>query len=85
MRDPHELLGLGPEVRFLCLTMVDYAGITRLKMIPVRRLPVVAERGVGISSLMGIFTIDDHAAYIPDREGLENPSAWYPTCRRQSG
>lgn len=65
---------LGPDVRFVHLTMVDNAGITRLKMIPIRRLPVVAERGVGISSLMGIFTIDDHAAYLPGREGLENPS-----------
>ena len=54
--------------------MVDNAGITRLKMIPIRRLATVAEYGVGISSLMGIFTIDDHAAYLPGAEGLENPS-----------
>ena len=65
---------IGPDVRFVYLVMVDYAGITRLKMIPIRRLAAVAERGVGISSLMGIFTIDDHAAYLPGREGLENPS-----------
>jgi len=74
MTDPRDVLGLGADVRFVYLTMVDYAGITRLKMIPIRRLPAVAERGVGISSLMGIFTIDDHAAYLPGREGLENPS-----------
>jgi glutamine synthetase len=72
---PEQRVGsLGPNVRFVCLVMVDYAGITRLKMIPARRLATVAERGVGISSLMGIFTIDDHAAYLPGREGLENPS-----------
>ena len=74
MSEPRTPPGLGPDVRFVCIVMVDYAGITRLKMIPARRLADVAERGVGISSLMGIFTIDDHAAYIPGHEGLENPS-----------
>jgi glutamine synthetase len=72
--DTYERFGLGDDVRFVYLTMVDNAGITRLKMIPIRRLATVAERGVGMSSLIGIFTIDDHAAYLPGRDGLENPS-----------
>ncbi len=75
MTEPATAAELEQEgVRFVHLTMVDNAGITRLKMIPIRRLETVAQYGVGISSLMGIFTIDDHAAYLPGAEGLENPS-----------
>jgi glutamine synthetase len=61
-------------VRFIHMTMVDNAGITRLKMIPIRRLAAVAERGVGMSTLIGIFTIDDHAVYLPGLHGLEGPA-----------
>jgi glutamine synthetase len=62
------------DVRFIHLTLVDNAGITRLKMIPIDRLAHVAKFGVGISTLIGIFTIDDHAAYLPGRAGLEGPA-----------
>jgi glutamine synthetase len=61
-------------VRFVHITMVDNAGITRLKMIPIRRLAAVAEFGVGMSTLIGIFTIDDHATYLPGLHGLEGPA-----------
>ena len=61
-------------VRFVYLTLVDNAGITRLKMIPIERLANVAEFGVGMSTLIAIFTIDDHAVYLPGREGLEGPA-----------
>ncbi len=67
-----ELENLG--VRFVHMTLVDNAGITRLKMIPIRRLAAVAEAGVGMSTLIGIFTIDDHAAYVPGFYGLEGPA-----------
>lgn len=67
-----ELENLG--VRFVHMTLVDNAGITRLKMIPIRRLAAVAEAGVGMSTLIGIFTIDDHAAYVPGFYGLECPA-----------
>jgi glutamine synthetase len=62
------------DVRFIHLTLVDNAGITRLKMIPIDRLAQVGEFGVGMSTLIGIFTIDDHAAYLPGRAGLEGPA-----------
>jgi glutamine synthetase len=61
-------------VRFIHLTMVDNAGIVRLKMIPIDRLEHVAEFGVGISTVLGVFTIDDHVAYLPGRAGLEGPA-----------
>ena len=62
------------DVRFIHLTMVDNAGIVRLKMIPIDRLEHVAEFGVGISTVLGVFTIDDHVAYLPGRPGLEGPA-----------
>jgi glutamine synthetase len=61
-------------IRFIHLTLVDNAGITRLKMIPIARLAHVAEFGVGMSTLIAIFTIDDHACYLPGRDGLEGPA-----------
>jgi glutamine synthetase len=62
------------DVRFIHLTMVDNAGIVRLKMIPIDRLKQVAEFGVGISTVLAVFTIDDHVAYLPGRAGLEGPA-----------
>jgi glutamine synthetase len=62
------------DVRFIHLTMVDNAGIVRLKMIPIDRLEHVAEFGVGISTVLGVFTVDDHVAYLPGRPGLEGPA-----------
>jgi glutamine synthetase len=61
-------------VRFVYVTLVDNAGITRLKMIPIDRLASVAEVGVGMSTLIAIFTIDDHAVYLPGVDGLEGPA-----------
>jgi glutamine synthetase len=61
-------------VRFVYLTLVDNAGITRLKMIPIDRLAQVSEFGVGMSTLIAIFSIDDHAAYLPGHDGLEGPA-----------
>jgi glutamine synthetase len=69
---PDELRESG--VRFVHLTLVDNAGITRLKMVPIDRLDHVAEFGVGMSTLIAIFTIDDHAVYLPGRDGLEGPA-----------
>jgi len=62
------------DVRFVHLTMVDNAGIVRLKMIPIARLEHVAAFGVGISTVLGVFTIDDHVAYLPGHPGLDGPA-----------
>jgi glutamine synthetase len=58
-------------VRGLLLTFVDNAGITRVKTVPVSRLAACAQRGVGISPLFTVFTVDDHIASAP---GLDTPS-----------
>ncbi len=47
------------NVRGLALTWIDNAGITRVKTVPVDRLPDVAGWGVGMSSVFDVFLVDD--------------------------
>ncbi|WP_079170586.1 glutamine synthetase family protein [Mangrovactinospora gilvigrisea] len=43
------------------LTFVDVAGITRVKVVPVPRLPDAAARGVGMSPVFDTYQVDDSA------------------------
>ncbi|MDQ6818683.1 MAG: glutamine synthetase family protein [Actinomycetota bacterium] len=52
-------------VRLLMMTMVDNAGVTRVKLAPLRRLEAVARSGVGMSSLWAVSGSDDLFAYVP--------------------
>jgi len=47
------------EVRAVALTWVDNAGITRVKAVPVARLPEAAAWGVGMSPVFDVFCVDD--------------------------
>ncbi|WP_460527342.1 type I glutamate--ammonia ligase [Flindersiella endophytica] len=46
-------------VRAVALTFVDNAGITRVKTVPVRRLPHAVRWGVGMSPVFDVFLPDD--------------------------
>jgi glutamine synthetase len=46
-------------VRGAALTFVDTAGITRVKTVPLRRLPAAAVTGVGMSPVFDTFVSDD--------------------------
>jgi glutamine synthetase len=46
-------------VRAVALTWVDNAGITRVKAVPVDRLPAAAGWGVGMSPVFDVFVVDD--------------------------
>ena len=46
-------------VRGVALTFVDTAGITRVKTVPLSRLPHAATRGVGMSPVFDTFVSDD--------------------------
>ncbi len=46
----------------VALTFVDNAGITRVKSVPVGRLPEVARRGIGMSPVFDFFLVDDSIA-----------------------
>ncbi len=47
------------DVRAVALTWVDNAGITRVKTVPVARLPEAAAWGVGMSPVFDVFCVDD--------------------------
>src|SRR6266542_1507432 len=49
----------GRGVRAVALTWVDNAGVTRVKTVPVDRLPEAAAWGVGMSPVFDVFCVDD--------------------------
>lgn len=51
-------------VRLAAMTMVDTAGITRVKIVPLRRLEIVARNGVGYSNLWAAVAGNDHFAAV---------------------
>lgn len=53
------------SVRLLMMTMVDNAGVTRTKLVPLSRLESVARSGVGMSSLWAVSGSDDQFALVP--------------------
>jgi glutamine synthetase len=58
-------------VRAAALVLVDNAGITRMKCVPIERLGRAAERGVGWASVWGLVLADDTFAQDPE---LYSPS-----------
>jgi glutamine synthetase len=49
----------GQGVRTVALTWVDNAGLTRVKTVPLDRLPHAVEWGVGMSPVFDVFLVDD--------------------------
>jgi len=49
-------------VHAVALTWVDNAGITRVKSVPVSRLPDAAAWGIGMSPVFDVFNVDDSIA-----------------------
>lgn len=47
-------------VRLLLGTFVDNAGITRVKTVPIGRVPSAARSGVGLSPAFAVMCLDDH-------------------------
>ncbi|MBA3729133.1 MAG: glutamine synthetase, partial [Actinobacteria bacterium] len=47
-------------VRAVALTMVDNAGVTRVKTVPTSRLEAAARFGVGLSPVFDVFLVNDH-------------------------
>src|SRR5262249_30218508 len=47
------------DVLAVALTFVDNAGVTRVKTVPVERLPEAAAWGVGMSPVFDVFVVDD--------------------------
>jgi glutamine synthetase len=58
-------------VEAVALAMVDPAGVTRVKCIPIRRFEEVARFGVGLSNVFSVFLVNDDITSSP---GIEGPS-----------
>ncbi len=58
-------------VRAVALAMVDNAGVTRVKCIPVARFEEAARLGIGLSTVFSVFLVDD---LITSSPGIEGPS-----------
>ncbi len=61
----------GAGVRLVMMTLVDTAGYTRVKIVPLSRLASVARSGVGWSDIWAVVCSDDHFAAEPE---LHTPS-----------
>jgi glutamine synthetase len=69
-------------VRALAMHWADTAGIARVKLVPVRRVASVAERGVGWSDIWAVVTIDEHFAYVPPFDTPSGDARLVPAVSR---
>jgi glutamine synthetase len=69
-------------VRALAMHWADTAGIARVKLVPVRRVATVAERGVGWSDIWAVVTIDEHFAYVPPYDTPSGDARLVPAVGR---
>ncbi|MCB9108609.1 MAG: glutamine synthetase [Anaerolineales bacterium] len=58
-------------VRLVACTLVDNAGVTRVKCVPIDRLASAAQFGIGLSTVFAVFAVDDHITASP---GYDTPS-----------
>lgn len=47
-------------IRAVALTMVDNAGVTRVKTVPISRFEAAARFGIGLSPVFDVFLVNDH-------------------------
>jgi glutamine synthetase len=70
------------DVGMVATTFVDNAGITRVKSVPLRRLPELAAWGVGASTSFDYFRFDDWLAAPPDGTAPVGDLRIIPDLRR---
>jgi glutamine synthetase len=70
------------DVGMVAMTFVDNAGITRVKSVPLRRLPQLAAWGVGASTSFDYFRFDDWLAAPPDGTAPVGDLRVMPDLRR---
>ncbi len=70
------------DVDMVATTFVDNAGITRVKSVPLRRLPQLAAWGVGASTSFDYFRFDDWLAAPPDGTAPVGDLRVIPDLRR---
>jgi glutamine synthetase len=70
------------NIGMVATTFVDNSGITRVKSVPVRRLPQLAAWGVGASTCFDYFRFDDWLAAPPGGTGAVGDLRIVPDLRR---
>ncbi|HVD79482.1 MAG TPA: glutamine synthetase family protein [Propionibacteriaceae bacterium] len=70
------------DVGMVATTFVDNAGITRVKSVPLKRLPELAAWGVGASTSFDFFRFDDWLAAPPDGTAPVGDLRVIPDLRR---
>jgi hypothetical protein len=73
-----QLVGAG--LRMLAGTIVDNAGVTRTKVIPVARLRQAIESGVGLSPVFAVMCADDGITESASYGGPAGTCAWSRIC-----
>jgi glutamine synthetase len=66
------------EVRAVAITFVDNAGITRVKGVPVARLPHALESGIGMSPVFDVFLVNDDITTSEEIGGPTGDLRLYP-------
>src|SRR6266516_5300827 len=69
-------------VHAVAMTWVDNAGITRVKTVPVARLPEAAAWGVGASPVFDVFAVDDSVTTSPHIGGPGGDLRLHPDLDR---
>jgi glutamine synthetase len=70
------------DVGMVATTFVDNAGITRVKSVPLQRLPELAAWGAGVSTSFDFFRFDDWLAAPPDGTAAVGDLRIIPDLRR---
>ncbi len=69
-------------VRVLACTIVDNAGVTRVKGVPAYRANSVARFGIGLSDVFAVFTVNDDITKSPGFEGPSGDMRLIPDLER---
>ncbi len=69
-------------VRLLACTIVDNAGVTRVKAVPAYRAQNVARFGIGLSDVFAVFAVNDEITKSPGFEGPSGDMRLIPDLER---
>jgi glutamine synthetase len=66
----------------VAMHFVDTAGLSRVKVIPLRRLETVARSGTGWSDIWAVVTVDEHFAEVPPYDSPSGDARLVPDASR---
>ena len=75
----------GHDCSLVALHFVDTAGMSRVKVIPLRRLETVARSGTGWSDIWAVVTIEEHFAEVPPYDSPSGDARLIPDVSQVAG